>query len=84
MDGYIFQLPTLKKQNSWHTKYMFPTAIVVADSTHIDLKPKLHGDEYIIRKVKNVEASCDVGEMFTSVDVNCPGSRHKSRIWNNV
>ncbi|CAH2010964.1 unnamed protein product [Acanthoscelides obtectus] len=67
--------------------YKFPTAIGVIDCTHIGiLKPNRHGYEYINRKEKrslNVQCTCDVREMFTSVDVSWPGSVHDSRIWRN-
>ncbi|GBM65031.1 hypothetical protein AVEN_68952-1 [Araneus ventricosus] len=71
----------------WQRKYKFPTAIGVIDCSHLGiLKPKLYGAECINRKDKptlNVQATCDAKEIFTSVDVSCPGSVHDSRIWKN-
>lgn len=71
----------------WQSKYRFPTAIGAIDCTHVGiLKPRLHGDEFINRKLKptiNVQATCNALEIFTSVDASWPGSVHDSRIWKN-
>ncbi|CAH1987848.1 unnamed protein product [Acanthoscelides obtectus] len=71
----------------WQNMYKFPSAIGVIDCTHIGiLKSNRHADQYINRKGKptlNVQETCDVREMFTSVDVSWPGSVHDSRIWRN-
>lgn len=56
----------------WSDRYRFPNAIGVIDCTHVRI-PKFQefGDEYINRKGYpsiNVQATCNAGEMFTSVD----------------
>lgn len=57
------------------------------DCTHVRIeKPGLHGDEYINRKSfvsVNIQVTCNAREIFTSVDVNLPGSVHDSRVWKN-
>lgn len=75
------------EKEKWLEKYDFPSAIGAIDCTHIPIIiPALHGDEYVNRKgfcSINVQATCNVREEFTSVDVSWPGAFHDSRIWKN-
>ena len=77
----------IEAKNSWSQKYQFPNAIGVIDCTHIRI-PKFgeFGDEYVNRKgfaSLNVQATCNVHEMFTSIECQWPGSVHDSRILKN-
>jgi hypothetical protein len=71
----------------WQVSYKFPCAVGALDSTHIPIRKYLvHADEYINRKgfpSVNVQATCNIWEQFTSVNVSLPGSVHDARIWRN-
>ena len=74
-------------QEKWSEKYQFPFAVGAIDCTHVRIpKFKDYGDEYINRKgfaSINVQATCNADEVFTSIDVQWPGSVHDSRILKN-
>ncbi|XP_037932636.1 putative nuclease HARBI1 [Teleopsis dalmanni] len=73
------------EQTLWNTKYKMPFAVGAIDCTHFKIKKPLNNsDEYICRKgfySINVQATCNVNALFTSVDVSWPGSVHDSRIF---
>nr|XP_029712223.1 putative nuclease HARBI1 [Aedes albopictus] len=72
---------------SWSRKGQIPNAIGAIDCTHVKiLRPHNHPDEYINRKglaTFNVQATCNVNDVVTSIDCSWPGSVHDSRIWKN-
>ncbi|CAH2004989.1 unnamed protein product [Acanthoscelides obtectus] len=74
--------------NEWASTKRMPSVIGAIDCTHGKItKPRIHGDEYVnikgICSIKNVQATCNAKEIFTSVDATWPGSVHVSRIWRN-
>ena len=77
----------LSKQE-WYNRLGFPSTISAIDCTHVRInKPKgAYGYEFIYRKgfpSINVQATCSVNHVFTSVDCHWPGSVHDNRILKN-
>lgn len=68
----------------WSNRFQIPTVIGAVDCTHAQIKKSPEFvDDFINRKgfaSINVQVTCDVNELITSVDAQWPGSVHDSRI----
>ncbi|XP_066246805.1 putative nuclease HARBI1 [Euwallacea similis] len=77
----------MEAKSLWQKSFTFPVVIGAIDCSHITIeKLKIHGDEYVNRKgiaSINVQATCNVKEIFTSVDASWLELVHDSRILKN-